>query len=354
MQNSIAQDKNLSIEDSLNLLNRFSWRVIANREIVGAEEGSWITKVKYSESIRNVIGEAIADCVTKKNAFAGKTSNDVIKFEADPAKVKYSQANWNAVVLWNLVHVLSNEYNPDKNFDIEKAFNTVEERVKDEYSQIENIGTIVRTSIESITEYVNKLHFAQYFDQFISARNSLDEWRGRAESLSGTSKIEKGMDKKLTPALGLGINENAIKWFFESSKSMAGNTTDISVKDLEFKSLCDITYAPGKCTCFGKSLGNTIDLFVPLNRIIYCPVMNYKIKIDPTISSDQIMKIELDELWILDSKQKGKRCKLAELSEPLQKDILTVSNYIANGKAPADVESIYYEAKDGWHIKYKK
>ena len=336
------------------MLNRFSWRVIANREIVGAEEGSWITKVKYSESIRNVIGEAIADCVTKKNAFAGKTSNDVIKFEADPAKVKYSQANWNAVVLWNLVHVLSNEYNPDKNFDIEKAFNTVEERVKDEYSQIENIGTIVRTSIESITEYVNKLHFAQYFAQFISARNSLDEWRGRAESLSGTSKIEKGMDKKLTPALGLGINENAIKWFFESSKSMAGNTTDISVKDLEFKSLCDITYAPGKCTCFGKSLGNTIDLFVPLNRIIYCPVMNYKIKIDPTISSDQIMKIELDELWILDSKQKGKRCKLAELSEPLQKDILTVSNYIANGKAPADVESIYYEAKDGWHIKYKK
>ncbi|MBQ2175900.1 MAG: hypothetical protein II453_12830, partial [Alphaproteobacteria bacterium] len=136
--------------------------------------------------------------------------------------------------------------------------------------------------------------------------------------------------------------------------SMAGNTTDISVKELEFKSLCDITYAPGKCTCFGKSLGNTIDLFVPLNRIIYCPVMNYKIKIDPTISSDQIMKIELDELWILDSKQKGKRCKLAELSEPLQKDILTVSNYIANGKAPADVESIYYEAKDGWHIKYKK
>ena len=173
-QNSIAQDKCLSFNDSLNLLNQLSWRVIANREVIGAGKGSWITKTEYSESIRNVIGKAIADCITEKNEFAGKKENEVIKFDADPTKVKYSKANWNAVVLWNLIHVCKQEYKKydefdmefDSEFDIEKAFKTVGERVKEEYKAIDAINTKIEDAIHDIRSYEYKLALGAQLKEF--------------------------------------------------------------------------------------------------------------------------------------------------------------------------------------------
>ena len=358
-QNSIAQDKCLSFNDSLNLLNQLSWRVIANREVIGAGKGSWITKTEYSESIRNVIGKAIADCLTEDNEFAGKKENEVIKFKADPTKVKYSPANWNAVVLWNLIHVCKQEYKKydefdmefDSEFDIEKAFKTVGECVKNEYSKIENINKMVNDSIEQINEYVQKLHFVTYFKNFLKTKKDLDEWR--AKNLSDTGKITEKESHKLTPIFGLTLNEKAKKWLFEPPKSMAGNAADISVKDLEFEPWGWRLYTGYNISFLGKPLGKHVGMFVPLNGVVYCPE-EYKIKIEPISFSDQIIKIEVDDLWIIKNKSKDEKRKFTKLSGLLQKDISTVVQYIANGKKPADVESMYYDAKDGWHINYKQ
>ena len=173
-QNSIGQDEYLTNRDVLNMSNQFSWRIIANNTIVDAEKGSWITKTEYSESIRNVIGKAIADCITEKNEFAGKKENEVIKFKADPTKVKYSPANWNAVVLWNLIHVCKQEYKKydefdmefDSEFDIEKAFKTVGERVKEEYKAIDAINTKIEDAIHDIRSYEYKLALGAQLKEF--------------------------------------------------------------------------------------------------------------------------------------------------------------------------------------------
>ena len=39
---------------------------------------------------------------------------------------------------------------------------------------------------------------------------------------------------------------------------------------------------------------------------------------------------------------------------PEQKNMETACNYIVNAKKPDDVESIYYDKKDGWKVKYKE
>ncbi len=96
-QSSIVQYEYFSRRDVLNVCNKISWRIIANNKIVDAKEGSWITEGKYNESIRNVIGKAIADCLTEDNEFAGKKAGDVITFDVD-AKT-YTAENCNVVVL---------------------------------------------------------------------------------------------------------------------------------------------------------------------------------------------------------------------------------------------------------------
>ena len=133
-QNSIAQNEYLSNQDVLNICNQLSWRAIANNAVVEAEEishiteGSWITDGYYSGSVRNVIGKAIADCLTEDNEFAGKKAGDVITFDVD-AKT-FTAENWNAVDLWILIHVYTYEYKTKGECNTEQAFNEVNTRIK--------------------------------------------------------------------------------------------------------------------------------------------------------------------------------------------------------------------------------
>ena len=167
-QSSIAQDEYLSKQDVLNVCNQISWRIIANNTIVEAKEGSWITKEEYSNSIRNVIGKAFADCITERNEFAGKTSiEDTITFDVDPRKNKYTEANWNAVVLWNLIHVYNCEFKDNENYTIDEAFKKVEENVKSTYSaEIEGFDKILEKAISDIKEYAKALDFKFYLRKY--------------------------------------------------------------------------------------------------------------------------------------------------------------------------------------------
>jgi len=89
-----------------NNLNQIYWRIKANNAILeepATGQHSWIKKAFYDKSIKEVIGKAIGDCVAGQNEFSGKEDGGVITFKVDPTKQKYSKANWNAVVLYNLV-----------------------------------------------------------------------------------------------------------------------------------------------------------------------------------------------------------------------------------------------------------
>ena len=63
---------------------------------------AWIKNEKYRESIIDVIGKAIGDCVEKEGVFKGKQAGELIKFENTVPK-EYEQENWNAVTLYNYV-----------------------------------------------------------------------------------------------------------------------------------------------------------------------------------------------------------------------------------------------------------
>ena len=59
-------------------------------------------------------------------------------------------------------------------------------------------------------------------------------------------------------------------------------------------------------------------------------------------------------LWTYTDKEgKEEKKEILNPDKKLLNDLLTVANYIANGKASDDVEQIFYDARGGWHIKYK-
>ena len=174
-QREEAHQRKISVSDAVNLCNQISWRLTANNKIVDAKEGSWITDEYYSDSIRNVIGKAIADCVTGRNEFEGKQAEQTITFNVDPRKQSYTAANWNAVVLWNLIHVYNWEYKANGKCDMETAFNEVAKRIKNEYSAIMDINRIVDDAVSDIKEYARALNLGKELNEFYEVSQRLQQ-----------------------------------------------------------------------------------------------------------------------------------------------------------------------------------
>ena len=66
----------------------------------------WIKQAKYKDSIYNVITTAIADCALGRKEFAKeKIKNGIVTFENKDYK-NYTDANWNALVLYNFINYL--------------------------------------------------------------------------------------------------------------------------------------------------------------------------------------------------------------------------------------------------------
>ena len=83
----------------------------------------WIKGNTYKDSIYNVISNAIADCALKRNEFAeNKVQDGVVLFAATPKATKYTGANWNAVVLYNLIYFIS-QHQDDANITDDKIMN---------------------------------------------------------------------------------------------------------------------------------------------------------------------------------------------------------------------------------------
>ena len=158
--------ENEDISDLINLFNNISWRIIANNKIVDADKNSWITKQKYNESIVKVIAKAVADCITDKNEFANKGERDVITFNVD-AKT-YSAQNWNAVVLWNYLHILKWDYLKNVKRNQDKIFEELKTRICDNYPSegVSNLADEIDKAIIDIKEYDKALSLKAEMKKF--------------------------------------------------------------------------------------------------------------------------------------------------------------------------------------------
>ena len=163
---NVVQAENRDISKVINLFNNISWRITANNKIVDADESNWITEEKYSESIIKVIAQAVADCITDKNEFAGKNANDVIIFNVK-AKT-YSHENWNAVVLWNYLHMLKWNYLNNKTRSKDEIFEDVRTRICVYYPTegVEKLDEKVEEAINDIKEYDKELSLADEMKKF--------------------------------------------------------------------------------------------------------------------------------------------------------------------------------------------
>ena len=154
------------VSEVINLFNNISWRIIANNKIVDADESNWITKETYNESITKVIAKAVADCVTDKNEFANKGESDVITFGAKAET--YDKANWNAVVLWNYLHILKWDYMNNAGCDKDGIFEEVRQRICEKYptEEVLNIAEEVKRAISDIKEYDKELRLTEEMKEF--------------------------------------------------------------------------------------------------------------------------------------------------------------------------------------------
>ncbi|MBQ9335103.1 MAG: hypothetical protein IJS10_00985 [Alphaproteobacteria bacterium] len=124
---------------------------------------SWIKEDLYKESIYNVISNAIADCVLKRNEFAkDKVKDGVVTFDNKNYE-SYTAENWNAVVLYNLVQYVyslkKNKKQQDGGKGDEKmTVANIREKFLKEY--IDNGTEGVRLQVECGTDYKDKIRWA--------------------------------------------------------------------------------------------------------------------------------------------------------------------------------------------------
>ena len=159
-----AEDKNIS--ELINVFNNISWRIMANNKIVDADKNSWITKQKYNESIVKVIAKAVADCITDKNEFANKNANDVITFNVTAKN--YTKANWNAVVLWNYLHILKYDYLKNVNRNQDEIFKELKTRICNNYPSegVSNLAGEIDKAIVVIQDYDKALSLKAEMKKF--------------------------------------------------------------------------------------------------------------------------------------------------------------------------------------------
>ena len=101
-----------SIDEARNTLIQVYWRIQANNIIEDTkfsvkkdliEYKPWFINPNLDESIKKVVGKAIADCVTNMHQFKNKNAGEIITFEGT-TPATYEQKHWNAVMLYNYVN----------------------------------------------------------------------------------------------------------------------------------------------------------------------------------------------------------------------------------------------------------
>lgn len=153
-----------------NKLCYVDWAVNATSILNGAKDGDFFKPKlssktsKYRESIINVIGHAIADCLTMSKEFVlNSKQTRVITFDTDPSL--YQRKHWNAVILYNYIDLMLHRDYWQEHDNIER-FELIKNRVKEHYknAEIPDLEQKLKTSVNDIKKYRDKLNLDQYLD----------------------------------------------------------------------------------------------------------------------------------------------------------------------------------------------
>ena len=223
-----------------------------------------------------------------------------------------------------MIHVYNCGFKNNGNYTIDEAFKKVEENVKNTYStKIKGFDKILEKAIRDIKEYARELNLQKAFHEFCDTKN----WIGNERFKEATRK--KILSIQITPNLAF-YESGLIK---PDTKSwLLGYTEKIKKEKLEFE---------------GHSYKEQY-IMLKMDGIFYDIILP-KMVMKSMNSTDQIeMKI--------DYYKTGLTSVFIDQDNytPEQKNMETVCNYIVNAKKPDDVESIYYDKKDGWKVKYKE
>ena len=120
-----------------------------------------------------MIAQAVADCVTNKNEFAFKNEWNVITFDAEAKD--YTDENWNAVVLWNYLHVLKWNYLNNSNRSKDETFEEVRRRICDQYPTkgVIDLEGQLNKAISDIKEYDKELSLADEMKEFTKVSKTM-------------------------------------------------------------------------------------------------------------------------------------------------------------------------------------
>ena len=155
-------------------LQLMSWKVVASNAIEQCDDRSFIKNTKYHNSILNVIGKAIVDCLNQRNEFADLENKSVIKF-ANQNYSEYTVSNYNAVVLYNLVAAVLN-----KKFrkNIADCFNIydLEDFITKQYD-LKNKDELkkLHKACSDIFEYDKELHIIDTLERYNKPCSYFDE-----------------------------------------------------------------------------------------------------------------------------------------------------------------------------------
>ena len=152
------------------------------------KEQHWILEPKYKNSRTKVIGQAIADCVTGENEFAGKKPNDIITFK-DTDPVTYKQKHWNAVILYNYIHEVINGGNDSKQVD--KVLKDKIEMIRLHYQEyfFERRSQLYRESCDKLLQELSA-KLAQAIKYIQDYADALDLWGELAEFRDSKKKYD--------------------------------------------------------------------------------------------------------------------------------------------------------------------
>ena len=187
-----------TVSKIINQYNQKAWRIISNEKIVDAKKGDWIKDEYYSDSIRKVIGKAIADCVTNSEEFVNKSSHDIIVFTVTPDDFTYENAHWNAVILYNHLNVLKGDFISKNARTTKVVLQNVHDKVFKYYNEnynIDGLGIALQKAISDIAEYTKELGIGKYMQQDIEIltklyRLSTDDWETKPNDKHLTCSIK--------------------------------------------------------------------------------------------------------------------------------------------------------------------
>ena len=144
----------------------------------------WIKNNRYDDTVYKDIPKCIADCATYKGEFAKLENihnNDeevgIIEFSILP--INYTQANWNALVLYNYVAQLLHKCILDQETD--DVLYSVGEKIKKHYKSlnIKDLNHKINKAVSDIREYAKTLHLTcQELEEVIDLykNKDLDEY----------------------------------------------------------------------------------------------------------------------------------------------------------------------------------